>query len=292
MDTSPSPSHSLARGHLMILACAVLWSFGGVFVKVLAAKPYLVDPRAIACLRSAVAGLLLAWALPGLAEAPKWRAFLSSVLYAVVVGSFVFAVASTTAANAIFLQYAYPLFVAVGAVCFFRERLGPRTLAALGFGLAGVATILICSWAPDERAGLVSGFASSIAFASVALLQHSIHKGSPVALSSLYNLTAAVLLLPFAWGRLAISAEAFLIVAVMGTFQLGIPYVLFIKGLRIVPATDAALITLAEPILNPVWVWLVVGETPSASTMLGGGLILIALLVRFLRLRRARSGVA
>ncbi len=290
MDTSaPSPG-ILARGHLMVLACAVLWSFGGVFVKVLAAKPYAVDPRAIACLRSAVAGLLLAWALPGLATAPKCRAIVSGILYAIVVGSFVVAVAGTTAANAIFLQYAYPLFVAVGAVCFFRERLGRRTIAALALGLAGVATILICSWAPSDRVGLACGFASSIAFAAVALLQRSIRAGSPVGLSSLYNLMAALLLLPLAWGRLAISAEALLLVAAMGILQLGIPYVLFIKGLRIVPATDAALITLAEPVLNPVWVWLVVREQPSASTLLGGGLILIALLVRFLRIPRAPAG--
>ncbi len=285
MDTSPPRPGSLARGYLMILACAVLWSFGGVFVKVLG-KDHGVAPGAIACLRSAAAGLLLVWALPGLAGAPLRRAAASCVLYAIVVGSFVFAVQGTTAANAIFLQYAYPVFVAIGAVCFFRERLGPRTLAALGLGLAGVATILICSWTPGARTGLACGFISSLAFAGLALLQHAIRGGSPVALASLYNLAAALLLLPFAWGGLQLSGTAWLLVAAMGVFQLGIPYVLFIRGLRIVPATDAALITLAEPVLNPLWVWLRVGERPSASTLFGAGLILLALLVRFARWRR------
>lgn len=286
MDSSPPARRALARGYLMILICALMWSFGGVFVKILRHR-YGMDAGAIACLRSAVAGVLLAWALPGLARAPKWRALASGIAYTVVVGSFVIAVAGTTAANAIFLQYAYPVFVAVGAVCFFGERVSRRTVLALGLGLAGVAVILICSWAPEERTGLLCGFASSIAFAILALLQHSIHAGSPVALSSLYNLMAAVLLLPLAWGRLACSAEALLVVAAMGTFQLGIPYILFIRGLRVVPATDAALITLAEPILNPVWVWLAVSERPSASTLAGGGFILLAILVRFLRLRRS-----
>jgi len=282
--SAPSPRAAGRRGYLMIFGCAVMWSLGGVFVKVLRQPRYAMDPGAIACLRSAAAGLLLAWALPGLARAPRALAAASALAYTVVVGTFVFAVSGTTAANAIFLQYAYPVFVAVGAVCFFHERLGRRTLVALGLGLGGVGAILACSWAPGQRAGLVCGFASSIAFAALALLQHAIRGGSPVALSALYNLAAALLLLPFAWGRLGgVSAEALLIVAAMGVLQLGVPYVLFIRGLRTVPATDAALITLAEPILNPVWVWLVVGERPSLGTLLGGGLILLALLVRFAR---------
>ena len=284
MSAPASQPHARARGYLLVLVCAVMWSLGGVFVKVLRQPCYDMAPGAIACLRSAAAGLLLAWALPGLARAPRGLAIASGIAYTTVVGSFVFAVSGTTAANAIFLQYAYPAFVAVGAVCFFHERLGRRTRAALGLGLAGVAVILACSWAPGQRAGLVCGFASSIAFALLALLQHAIQSGSPVALSALYNLMAAALLLPFAWGKLGgLSAEALLVVAAMGTFQLGIPYVLFIRGVRTVPATDAALITLAEPILNPVWVWLAVGERPSPSTLVGGGLILLALLVRFVR---------
>lgn len=275
---------SLSRGHLLILCCAVMWSFGGLFVKVLR-KHYGADPAAIACLRSAAAGLVLAWALPGLATAPKGRALASAVAYTAVVSSFVVAVAGTTAANAIFLQYAYPLFVAVGAVWFFREALGRRTLAALALGAAGVATILVFSWQPGQRQGLVCGFGSSIAFAALALLQRSMRRGSPIALSSFYNLTAAVLLLPLAWGRLSLSAEALLLLALMGILQLGVPYVFFIQGLRSVPATDGALITLAEPILNPIWVWLFFGEPTAGGTMVGGALILLALLVRFLPLR-------
>ena len=78
---------------------------------------------------------------------------------------------------------------------------------------------------------------------------------------------------------------ALLIVAAMGIFQLAVPYVLFFKGLRVVPATDVALITIIEPILNPLWVWLGHGEVPHWSTGIGGALILGALLVRFLKFR-------
>lgn len=288
MDTSAASQRSRAHGYVMILACAVLWSLGGVLVKLLRSD-YAVDPGAIACLRSAVAAAVLAWALPGLRGAPRWPAAASALCYTIVVGSFVVAVAGTTAANAIFLQYAYPLFVAVGAVWFFGERLGGRTLAALGLGAAGVGVILLWSWSPEERVGLACGFASSVAFAALALLQHAMRGGNPVALSAFYNLAAAVLLLPLAWGKLPIALGAWLLIVVTGTVQLGIPYVLFIRGMRLVPATDAALLTLAEPVLNPVWVWLVVGERPATSTLAGGALILAALLVRFLRASRAAT---
>ena len=262
-----------------------MWSFGGLFVKVLTLH-YHVDPRAIACLRSAIVGVLLSWALPRLRGAPRWRTGAAALAYTVVVAWFVLSTSGTTAANAIFLQYAYPLLVAVGAVFLFSERLGRRTVVALVVGMSGVATILVCSWEAGQRAGVAYGFGSAFAFAAFTLLNRSIRDGSPIALSSLYNLTAAVLLLPLAWGTLRISLPALLIVAAMGTFQLGIPYVLFIKGLRTVPATDAALITLVEPVLNPVWVWLFVREAPTLSTVVGGGLILVALLARFASVRR------
>lgn len=284
-DSHRAPHAPRLYGDLMVLAAACLWSFGGVFVKVLT-QSYGVDPRALACLRSAVAGLLLSWALPGVAHASRWRMIASGLTYTCIVGGFVLGTSGTTAANAIFLQYAYPLFVAAAAFFVFREPIGARTVLALALGMSGIALILICSWTPGERLGLMYGIGSAFAFAAFTLLQRAMKYGSPIGLSSLYNLTAAALLLPMAYGTFRISATAFALVAAMATFQLGIPYVLFIKGLRNVPATDAALITLIEPILNPISVWLVVGESPSRSTVAGGALILLALTVRFMGFRR------
>lgn len=255
-----------------------------MFVKVL--KDELgVDPLAIACLRSAFAGLVLMWALPRLGRVPRLRVGLTAVVYTLVVGSFVLATAGTSAANAILLQYAAPLLVAVGAVWLFHERLSRRALVALALGMVGVAVILCFSWGTPGRVGVLYGIGSAVAFASLMLLQRSIRTGRPAALSSLYNLTAALLMLPLAWHVLDLSLAAWLVVAVMGTVQLGIPYALFIRGLQRIPATDAALITLVEPVLNPVWVWLAVREEPHWSTFIGGALILLALVVRFAGLR-------
>jgi len=286
-----SPTHpSLAAGYLMVLAAAIFWSFGGFFVKILTGPEYFgVAPRALGCLRALIAGLVLSWALPGIRGIPRWKLLGSGVCYTIVVGGFVLATAGTTAANAILLQYAYPLFVAVGAVFLFAEPLGRRTVLALVIGMTGIAIILICSWTPTERTGVAIGFATAFAFAAFTLFQRSMRDGCSIGLSSFYNLMGAALLFPFAYGALRVSLPTLLVVAVMATFQLGIPYVLFIRGLRTVPATDAALITLVEPVLNPVWVWLTVGESPHPSTIVGGALILVALLTRFLGLRRRQS---
>jgi drug/metabolite transporter (DMT)-like permease len=259
-----------------------MWSTGGVFIKVLTGR-YGVDPRAVACLRSATGGLVLAWALPRMVGAPKWRTASALVAYTLVMGAFVVATTATTAANAIFLQYAYPLFAAIGAVVVFRERLGLRTAAALAVGMAGIATILVGGWEPGQGLGMLYGFSTAFALATFTLLQRSIKHHSPIAASSFYNLAAALLLLPLAWGRFGMSLEAFLVLAAMGILQISVPYVLFIQGLKTVPAAEAALITLVEPILNPVWVWLAVGEEPGRSTLVGGALILVALVVCFLK---------
>ena len=275
------------RGYLMIAAAAAMWSAGGVFVKILKGS-YGVDPRAIACLRSGIGGLALAWAIPRLGGAPLWRTAGASVAFTIVVGTYVMAMVGTTAANAVFLQYAYPLFVAVGAVWFFHERLGRRTVGALVLGMGGVATILIGSWTPCEQAGLLYGVASALAFATLTLLQRSMRRGNPVALASRYNVVAGLLMLPLALGHLGLSVEALLIVGLMGIFQLAVPYILFIQGLKTVRAPDAAIITLIEPILNPLWVWLAIRETPHWSTLVGGATIILALIVRFTKAEAPR----
>jgi drug/metabolite transporter, DME family len=89
--------------------------------------------------------------------------------------------------------------------------------------------------------------------------------------------------------RLALSTDQLVIVAIMGGVQLGLPYFLFSKGLRTIPLQEAALIALIEPVLNPVWVALTVGEIPSFATLVGGAMILAALAVRYLGPLLSRS---
>jgi drug/metabolite transporter (DMT)-like permease len=271
---------------LTIAAAAVLWSFGGLFVKVLQGV-FGVQPQAIACLRSAAAGIALAWALPRIAGAPLVKVGGASVAYLGTVLLFVQSTSMTSAANAIFLQYFYPLLTAVGAALLFSERIDRRTVAALVLGTAGVGIIVGGSWNAADQEGVALGLMSAVTFAAFVLIQRAIRAGGPIGLVAAYNLATALLLLPFAWPHLRIPTEAYVLLAVMGIFQLGIPYALFVKGLKTVPAAEAAIITLLEPVLNPIWVWLGRGEVPNVWTVMGGTLLLLALAVRFLAVRRA-----
>jgi drug/metabolite transporter (DMT)-like permease len=112
---------------------------------------------------------------------------------------------------------------------------------------------------------------------------------SAIYLTWLNNLVCALLVLPFVKARLALSTDQLVIVAIMGGVQLGLPYFLFSKGLRTIPLQEAALIALIEPVLNPVWVALTVGEIPSFATLVGGAMILAALAVRYLGPLLSRS---
>ncbi|HEX7228105.1 MAG TPA: EamA family transporter, partial [Candidatus Binatia bacterium] len=105
---------------------------------------------------------------------------------------------------------------------------------------------------------------------------------SAIYLTWLNNLVCALLVLPFVKAPFALSSEQLLIVAIMGVVQLGLPYFLFSRGLATIPLQEAALIALVEPVLNPVWVALIVGEIPSFATLIGGAMILTALAVRYL----------
>jgi drug/metabolite transporter (DMT)-like permease len=103
----------------------------------------------------------------------------------------------------------------------------------------------------------------------------------PVYLTWVNNLVCALLLFWFVQAQLALTMNQAMILAVMGAVQLGAPYYLFSKGLQTVSLPEASLIALIEPVLNPLWVALIVGELPSTATVWGGALILFGLGVRY-----------
>jgi drug/metabolite transporter (DMT)-like permease len=208
-------------------------------------------------------------------------------MYTLTVVGFVLSTSLTSAANAIFLEYLYPLLVAVGAWVFFRESPNRRTRIGTAMGMAGVVIIVAGSWDAANLAGVGYGLICAVGTAGFVLLQRNIRVANSLGQTSLYNLMAALLVLPLAYKHLAIAPAALGLVALAGVLQLGVPYAMFIRGLRTVPLAEAALLTLLEPVLNPVWVWIIVGERPSVPTLIGGAAILGALGVHFVSMARA-----
>ena len=130
-------------------------------------------------------------------------------------------------------------------------------------------------------AGVSLALVSGLLFAGYMVNLQRAKDIDPVYLTWINNLVCALLLFWFVQAQLALTANQVMILAVMGAVQLGAPYYLFSKGLQTVSLPEASLIALIEPVLNPLWVALIVGELPSTATVWGGALILFGLGVRY-----------
>jgi drug/metabolite transporter (DMT)-like permease len=267
----------LSRGSLLILLAAVLWSFAGVFIKSLE-----LHPLVITFYRSFFASLFFFFFVTRQGWGVSVPLLVSVASYTAAISFFVWANKLTTAANAIVLQYTAPIFVFLFVRMFFREPIAKSNLLTLVFGMVGIAIIFAGSGGAQDLQGVTvaafSGFLFSIYMVNLRFLRGF----DPFVLTFANNLVCSLALLPLAASRLSISVGQILALAIMGVVQLGIPYYLFSKGLQSISLQEASLIVLIEPVLNPIWVALVVGEVPSAHTLTGGGVILFSLVLRYL----------
>ncbi len=268
---------AIAQGRWLILSAAFLWSLAGVFIKFLD-RP----PLTIVFYRSLFAALVFTPFLRRGGRRPGAPIAMSALTYTAAISSFVAANKLTTAANAIVLQYTAPIFVFLFSRLVLREKIARLNGVALAVSMAGVAVIALDSAGRPEMAGVLLALLSGLLFAAYMINLRRTAAVDPVFLTWINNISCALLLLPAVRSDLGVSATELGILMVMGAVQLGMPYFLFSKGLRAVALQEASLIALIEPVLNPLWVALVVGEIPSSATIAGGALILLGLGVRYL----------
>jgi len=265
------------RGRLLILAAAMLWSLAGVFIKFLD-----LHPLTIVFYRSLFAALVFA----PFVRRGDWRLstamIVSALSYTAAISAFVAANKLTTAANAIVLQYTAPVFVFFFTRLVWGEKISRLNGLALVVAMIGVAVISLDSVGEPELIGVALALLSGLLFAVYMINLRRVQNVPPVYLTWVNNLACALLLLIVVESRLALSLSQAVILAVMGAVQLGLPYFLFSKGLQNLSLQEASLIALIEPVLNPLWVALTVGEIPSTATLTGGTMILMGLGVRYL----------
>ena len=280
----------MSRGRLLILAAAVMWSLSGFFVKSppLQALPADTAGPTIALWRCAFAALCL---LPLV----RWRRLRWHVALLPMVISFasmnlllMWAMTRTSAANAILLQYTAPLWMVVGAVVLLGERAERRNLLALGVGMAGMAVILVAFWGGSEASGVAMGLGAGVSYAGVVLCLRVLREHDPFVLIFLNHAVSAVVLIPWA---LAVhipmpTLPQLGVLAAFGLVQMAAPYVIFARGIQRVSPQEAGVITLLEPVINPLWVFLFWREPVHAATLAGGALVVLGLLLRYLPTRR------
>ena len=268
----------LRRARLSLLLAAVLWSLAGIFIKFLS-----LPPLTIVFYRSLSASLFFAFFVRRSITAPRVALLVSAIAYTAAISAFVSANKITTAANAIALQYTAPMFVFMIVHYLFGEKITGASWIALALGMLGIAVICAGSAGQPDAAGVMVALLSGLLFSIYMVSLRFLKEFNPGTLTFLNNLVCCLILLPLVGSELSLTLKEGWIVAVMGVVQLGIPYWLFSKGLEQISVQEASLIVLIEPVLNPLWVGLIVGELPSGATLIGGLCIVGSLAFRYLR---------
>jgi len=269
-------------GPLLVLAAAVLWSAAGIGIKSL-------DLPAMA-----IVGFRSGFALPVVALLGR-SAFRVSLLrrpavavaavsYCLMVCLFVSATRLTTAANAILLQYTAPVWIGLLSYPLLKEKPHRRDWLATTVCMVGLAVFFMDRLTPEGRTGMILAVLSGVAMALVFIGLRSEGMRAEDSAAGVVILSGNALcflvglpFMPSALPRMGVSHWG--IHAPLGVFQLGLPYVLVAAGLKSVPALRATLISLVEPLLNPVWVAIGTGEIPGPGTVAGGLIVLIGIVV-------------
>jgi drug/metabolite transporter, DME family len=271
---------------LFVLAAALLWSTGSLFIK---ATP--LGAFELSFGRSLLAAITVAVLTRREGFRLGFVTLAASVLYAALLLLFVVANKLTTAANAIFLQYTAPVYVLLLEPLMFRERFRWQDLFVVAACVAGMSLFFVGQLRPQDLNGNFAALASGLCFALfMLLLRHQ--RGGRVnrASSVIYgNVIICLITLPsFVKVAGSLTPKDVLIITYLGVVQIGLAYTLFTLGIaRGVRSLDAGVAGYIEPMLNPVWVFLFLGERPSEWATLGGCVIIVAVLAHTAALARS-----
>ncbi len=247
---------------------------------------------AIAGARAAITVLFSLLVLRPRLSRARWS---TAFAYAAMILTFVCATKLTSAANAIFLQYTGPAYVLLLSPLLLGEPRRRRDVLPIVLSLAGLSLFFVGRIEPGHALGNALGAASGLFFGLSMLLlrrdargQSGGSEGDAVASTTLGNLLAAGIALPFSLSEIHQTFTACAPVPLfalagllwLGVVQMGCAYLLFARGLTQVPAAEASLLSMLEPLLNPLWVLLGTGERPTAWALTGGAIVLGAVLLR------------
>jgi len=268
---------SRARAIAYLVFAGVLWSTSGLILKSVPSVHWLM----VAGLRSLFATIIF---LPGLARRrpPVGQLVGAIICYVVVVSALMGSMQLGTAAQGIWLQYIAPAIVAVYAWLIQRHPIRPLEAAAVLLTMVAVALIVTGGRGVAHIHSVELGLVSGLAFGAFILLLKAMSETPPESIFVWTNLGTALIVLPVALASglsLPAAPRELGLIAVMGVFQLGLAYYFFQWGLARTHAVEASLIILLEPILNPIWVYLVLGELPTPRVILGCALIAAALIL-------------
>jgi drug/metabolite transporter (DMT)-like permease len=265
-------NHKLG-GVLAMVGTASLWSMGGLLIKLIDWQPFL-----IAGMRSFIASLVILAFIRKPVFHFSFAQIAAALSYAVTMILFVIANKTTTAANAVLLQYIAPVLTAFIAAGILKERTRIEHWGAIIFVAAGMFIMFMDELGTGQMLGNFLALCSAFTFSLYFVFLRMQKEGSPFESNILAHwITAAVcftvsLFLPAP----VLSTSSVTAMLVLGAVQMGIPSILIAIGIRRISAVSAILIAVIEPVFNPVWVFLIIGEFPGWNTVIGGAVIVFA----------------
>ncbi len=263
---------------LLVLAAAIIWSTGGLFIKWTS-----LSGLELSFGRSLLAAITVAIFTRREGFGINRVTAVASLLYAALLLLFVLATKETTAANAIFLQYTAPLYVLILEPLVYHEKFRRRDLLTVLACVIGMSLFFVGKLRPQDVTGNLLALASGLCFAFYfLLLRHPSARTVNRASSVIYGNLLVVLLCATAGLAALPNLTSFdaLAVLYLGVIQIGVAYTLFTLGMaRGIRSLDAGIVGYIEPVLNPIWVFLVLGERPSKWALIGGAIIISAVVV-------------
>lgn len=259
---------------MVLTAC--MWSIGGIFIKLISWSPFL-----IAGVRSLISGSIMAGYMKVSHVRFKWNRY--SVMAGIGLGFsatfFTIANKLTTAANAIVLQYTAPVFILIISAVFFQQHMRRKEVLVVMITLMGMVLFFLDQLSPGNIAGNFLGILAGVFLGLMFVMvgRGGDDDGTRMSGILIAHMIAAVIGIPtglYLTGGGTTGAEI-LYVVILGVFQLGIPYVLYGIASRNCPPLACSLIGMLEPLLNPVWVAIFIGEIPGVFALMGAAVIVI-----------------
>lgn len=278
---------SKTKAALYMVLCAILWSTAGIFIKFL---PW--NPMVIAGFRSLIsAGVYVVYMR---FEKTEFKINKYSILSGIaLMCTFVFFVAAnkfTTSANAIVLQYSAPIFILILSALIYHQKFRPGDIMTVAATSVGISLFFFDKLSGGYLFGNLLALTAGLAFASMFVVTGRADNDSRSSGILLGHIFTAVIGIPFVFvSTTPVTPTTVAVIFAMGIFQLGIPYMLYGLAVRKCSPLACSLISAIEPMLNPVWVFLYIGEAPSMFALIGGVIVIGAVVSWSIWSSRAES---
>lgn len=263
------------KGIAAIIIAALLWSTGGLFIKLLS-----LDAYQLSFYRSIFSALTFLVLFRKKALIFNFSVFINSVFYAGILILFVVATKLTTAANAIFLQYTAPIYVLIFEPLILKTPLRKINVISVIIAFAGMTLFFVGEISQSHYEGNLVALLSGICFAAFLIGIRKSDESYRVPAIFWGNILIPVLCFNFVYPEFKIEINDLLMTAYLGIFQIGFAYAVFTYSIKRIEGIEAALIAMIEPVMNPIWVYIGYGEKPSNFAILGGLLILATISIR------------